>query len=409
MKGKKTTPSPFWLGIMVVLSFGFGRGGEAVAANACQADDVCAPGDNPCVIAQNYDVAAGCTFDFGDRDVILQANKTLKISGCALPVSFQAGSLTTQSGSVINGRNAGGDCGADISISVNRDFTHDGELDVAGSAQPGLITVVAGGSVFSRGKWFANATTGDADGGSISLSVSGDVSFDRSTTIDLHGGGDATGGDFELAAAGNVTLNQTIDASGGNFDGGFITIEAGGTLTMATTRAVTLTASATGEGYGGEIDLLSGGDMTLANASFNGTIDLHGGGGFEGFAGDGGYLTLESGGNLILDAVTKVQGGSASDTGGYGGDVEIFSEGDIEITANLNLFGGGPDGDGGFLTIVAGEDLLLSQTVDLSGNGVDSGGGDADISAGATISITGSIDASGKSFGGGFVDIEASS
>ncbi|RME54689.1 MAG: hypothetical protein D6795_03925 [Deltaproteobacteria bacterium] len=344
-----------------IFSLLFWGGGRAEALDACQSDDVCAPDANPCVIDQNYDVAQGCTFDFGDRDVVLQANKTLTITGCASLVSFQAGSLTTQSGSVIHGP-AGGSCGARIFIAVNRGFTHAGELDVATSGLSGSIVVVAGGSILSTGKWFANGTTADAYGGSISLTASGDVSLDHSTDIDLHG---KFGGNFHLTASGNVTLNQSIDASGENSEGGSITIETEGTLTMATTRAVTLDVSATGNGNGGRVELLSSGDMALANASFSGTLDLHGGQTSAGNGGDGGYLTIESGGNLVLAAVTKAQGGSTSDTGGYdgnGGTADISANGDIEITADLNL--SASDGYAGGIAILStGGDIEISGIV----------------------------------------------
>ncbi|RME44636.1 MAG: hypothetical protein D6795_17605 [Deltaproteobacteria bacterium] len=175
---------------------------------------------------------------------------------------------------------------------------------------------------------------------------------------------------------------------------------------MATTRSVTLDVSATGEGYGGDIDLLAEGTMTLG-AAFGATLDLHGGPGSDGFAGDGGFLTLFGEAGLTLAAFVKAHGGGASDIGGYGGDIDIESGGDLSIEEDIHAFGGSPDGDGGSLFLDAAGTLTITGDIDLSGNGTDSGGGDIDLTAGETMQITGSIDASGKSFDGGFIRLEA--
>ena len=376
------------------------------ALEACRADDLCAPSDDPCRIVQNYDVSEGCTFDFGEREVILSGNKILSITGCSLPVTLVAGTLTTESGSVLDGRNAGSGCGARLVLQVTGDFIHAGKLDVEAPLAPGSIDVTVGGRLLSTGKWLAGATNSDGDGGSISIRTGGDAILDRAAVIDLHGNSQGTGGDFSLNASGTIWLDQPIDASGGNFDGGFINIEATGELHIATLRSVTLDVSATGEGFAGDIDLFSGGAMFLAE-SFGATLDLHGGPGSEGFAGDGGFLTIEARGDLSCGALVKAQGGAASDTGGFGGVIDIAGTGSVEITGNLNAFGGAPDGDGGALFISSKENFLLSGNIDASGNGADSAGGDVDLSSEGSLSIAGTIDASGKTFGAGSISLSA--
>ncbi len=396
------------LGLGLLLSGGAFDRLEAAKPEACRASDLCASGADPCVIAKNYIVPAGCTFDFGNRDVVLQKKKTLTISGCDAPVRFLARNFTTQSSSVIDGHNAGSNCGADVEIVLSGDFVHQGKLDVSGNLTPGSITVSTQGSIEGMGKLFARATNAAGSGGVIDLGARGSIRLDHGSTIKVSGNSRGNGGKLWIVALGPVTINQAIDASaGGSFDvmGGDIWIESATSLQVGTGRSFALDVSAAGAAFGGEIDLISGGEMALAQ---NVTLNLHGGGGKDGFAGDGGRLTVESAGPLSFGALVKAQGGGAGDIGGYGGDIEITSYGDVEVTNNVNVFGGVPDGDGGDFTLFTAGNLFLDGKVDCSGDGIDSMGGSIDLEAEGTLTVTRPLDVSGKGFGAGDIDILAS-
>ncbi|RME44631.1 MAG: hypothetical protein D6795_17610 [Deltaproteobacteria bacterium] len=381
------------------------------ARQACQADDLCAPSDDPCSIAEDHEIGEGCTFDFGTRDVVLLENRTLTISGCTLPVTFRGGGFRTEGGSRIDGGRAGTACGARILFDLSGDFDHAGEIDVSGGERPGSIDVRTSAAIHATGSWFAHTTGTTGDGGAITLSAQGDIRLSNDRVVYLQGSTEGRGGRFSLATPGAVTLDQSIRAAGGNGGGGTISISAGRTLLIGATRRVDLDAVGSGRGNGGEITLSAGETVTLTTGLSR--ILLKGGNSTEG-SGNGGNLTIESGGLLQIGAAMKLDGGTS---GGQGGTISIDAGGPVAILNYIDAPGGGLDGLGGSLFLSAHGDVTIDGKIDLSTHGSppeqeapapgkNSGsGGNLFISSTGALTLEARVDASG-SYGGGVLDLE---
>ena len=97
--------------------------------------------------------------------------------------------------------------------------------------------------------------------------------------------------------------------------------------------------------------------------------------------------------------------GDSEEGGGTGGDVEINADGDVQVSGQMQLTGGFPDGEGGTFFVQAGGSFTQTAAIQMLGNGIDGCGGEMDVSAGRDISLD-RIDVSGGSCGAGDVTIE---
>jgi cysteine-rich repeat protein len=156
------------------------------------------------------------------------------------------------------------------------------------------------------------------------------------------------GGVVTIAAAGDVSVEGMIDASGGDFDGGEIDIDAGGDLGIAGRLRADSTS---GEGAGGFVVLTAAGDIEVASPA---VLSADGHQSIDNFGGDGGSFLISVGGNLTLSPGAKIVAAGARPDGA-GGTVDASSEGVAEIAGEISVIAKGTRGLGGSLAIVACE------------------------------------------------------
>src|SRR5262245_32989992 len=278
-----------------------------------------------------------------------------------------------------------------------------GLIDVSAGIAAGSVDIEAlGGTMTFAGRIKANATTRAGDGGDITLY--GLNNLTASGTTDASAGDMGLGGSITLLAdTGFMTVTNVLNAAGG--DGGELDLEAGTTLTLA--GSATMMVNANGDaGSGGDIELDSGGDMTVnsdsdgtgspaassqdmqaggdgadvAMTSFNGSIQLNGKIDASGAAGG-------TGGNIDIEATvdlnyTKQLFAMSTGSFGFGGDVNLFAGGDLNMPQQVNTNGG--TGGGGTVEATAGGLLTLSAPVITDGTQ----GGGATLFDGCTVNIT---------------------
>jgi cysteine-rich repeat protein len=300
---------------------------------------------------------------------------------------------------------------------------------VAGSSDnPATLIVRAADSVSISRPVNLNGTTVDSDGGSLSVSArAGTVTL--ATKVNATGGGFSGGGSIEINAGTDILIQDEIDVVGGDFDGGSVDLTAERDITIA--RSL-LANSNSGAGFGGEILMAAGRDVSFTgvSASNKSTIEMSGHTDISNSAGDGGTVEIAAERNLTFDANTRLIGnGSAPDgsgadilveaganvamhgdviakaTGieGSGGYIAVYADGstDMAVTANLDATGAG---GGGFIDIdSASGDLTFDGTCDVGG-GTGGSAGSAYLSARQAASVAGDLRATGANGGDLTVD-----
>src|SRR6516225_8482491 len=145
-------------------------------------------------------------------------------------------------------------------------------------------------------------------------------------TMMANANGDAgSGGDVELESAGDLTVNADTDGTG--------------------SPAASSTDMQSG-GDGADVTMISdNGKFTL-----NGKIDASGAAG-----GSGGNLDLEAGTDLTFSKQLFAMSTARS---GFGGDVSLFANGNVNVPQQVNTSGG--IGSGGTFEATAGATLTVS-------------------------------------------------
>lgn len=356
------------------------------------------PATDPCLVTGTYTVLDGCTLNFGNRSVILQA-ATFNVQN----VTIQCARLQINAGSTINCTAAGGN----VVISCLAAGANDGSVTIAGQIDlndpttGGDLTITATGpiSVTGTGTVLARGTGGLGDGGTVTMtSQTGNISINgAATSINVSSGADAAGGQVTLTSAtGLIAVSRRIDADGGSFDGGYITLDA---ATNVSTSGV-LTAngggsSALGFGWGGYIDVFAqtGSISIQANITANGPTGTIADGG-----GDGGAIYLDAATDITLAADCRAEGG----VDGYGGYFTAIAGGLLTQSAGFqnSVRDIASDGSGGSLSISAGTVIVLSGDNLAEGATTSFGyGGDVTVVAGADAIVQGILRASGNTAG----------
>ncbi|MEW6271003.1 MAG: hypothetical protein AB1689_17100, partial [Thermodesulfobacteriota bacterium] len=121
----------------------------------------------------------------------------------------------------------GGDGGAIALLAEGGSVTLAGNVETDGASpegEAGSIVVVAGGSVQASALLTAQGNGGGSNGGSIEIDAIGDVTL--AGNVRATGGSLAGGGEIDVRSDGTVTIaaGKTVQASGGFFGGGAITI-----------------------------------------------------------------------------------------------------------------------------------------------------------------------------------------
>lgn len=307
------------------------------------------------------------------------------------------GNLTIGAGGRVQAdARVGGGLAGSIEISVAGDGSTTGHL-----IQDGMLSATgpggtedsgggAGGSLDIEldGDWrgtnpaAAVALTGggpDGEGGEIDASVAG--AFTTVAKIDASAAGiETSGGDVFISVIGPVSILSDVDASGGGFDGGEILIEsAAGSIEVLDTARVR--ADATNGGFGGAVELDAGvSGEPGATVRIEGRVSAVGGGIFDGFAGDGGDVTLSATSDVTIDAEIDVAGGGG---GGTGGTIDIATDtGQITVNARIDARGNGVDGGGGIAQVTStGADLVVNGSIETDAGTADDPGGRTRIEA----------------------------
>lgn len=367
----------------------------------CGGTQLCAPGQNPCVVSGTCTLTSGTTFDLGGRDLTFAAGARVSIPGNqgggfvefvnADDVTFGSDARLTAD-SIEEGSGFSYKRGQQITVQASGRIELVGSpkvalIDVAASHEGGQIDLQAGTDLVMNGELDASASNGGGYGGAISLSTgSGSITI-AGAGLDANGGNtinddvDSSGGLVTVVAAQDLTVSGPIKSSGG--DCGFCSIsliaESGNLVTMA---LGSLEARATGAyGGGGEIDVDAGGSATLAGsivASGRGSA-----GEFEG--GYGGIVTIGAGVDVTIGAAVDLRAHQAATIpDGSGGELAVLAPGQIRIGGAITLTGPGPGGLGGRATMDAGSLLEVSAVVDASAGGF---GGTVDLRADGTLDV----------------------
>lgn len=330
----------------------------------------------------------GCALDFGDRPVTFDGTFTIGTGA----LSVTARSIAINKPIVANGTSlvelkaTGGGCasgGGDLVVrsTIDTSATSGGTIRLQSACRIG---------VEASGLLVANATIG----------LSGSVNLRAATTI---------------------TQAGPIRAIGTNTDGGSVSLIAGGNVQMQRAIAV---ESQGGGGAGGSIQLRAG-DRTLAGAPLGGTLtvsaDLIADGSTDpedDSGADGGDITLEAAGPVVVQSTATIRANGAPPDGG-GGVLTLLTQDApagvlTALDGNVTLLGpivlrGGTNGDGGELEGTVGRSFVLQGPLDISGGGDDMSAGNALLSTGSDLRIEAPIAANGRlaTSTGGFLDLRA--
>lgn len=349
-------------------------------ASATEANDLCAPTDDPCRVTMRVTVTPMSVIDVGQRELLIDNGGTLSVGTGQMNLRARAlriaanGSLLAQGTAAQNGG----------IIDVQADtIVVEGRIDVT-AGNGGRVALTSSGSLDVSGTINAFALSNEGGGGGIVL-TGGAVT--ASGNLLAAGGSLGFGGDVTIGATGDVTYSGRIDVRGE--EGGDVEITAG---TLAGAGNVILSESAliqadsrTAGGFGGMIDVDARGDgNATGNITINAVLSAQGGTGTAATTGgDGGSISLTAVGN-ILGAVRggglRVEGGRPD---GFGGDIEILaSDGTFSYSGQILLGPQGEAGGGGDLTIDVGGDVTLSGPI------AGAGGSEAQISAAGDIIVT---------------------
>lgn len=307
-----------------------------------------------------------------------------------------------------------GDATVDASAvggSAGSDFTPSGANATGGNATGGTatietlggtgvqmasLTVDAGGMSGGANSGGGTARSGDAQGGTIGLSVAGAGSI-----LDL------TGGNILLDASG--TASSTDRENTGSGTGGDITVSATGSGAIANVAFLAADAFggssnisssvSAGSGTGGTIDILADTGGTISAQAYqararsevvntDGNNGAARGGAVTMIARNGGGINATSDGTTLID-VGAADGVSADGSSATGGDIQLLAESggflslvgaelDARATSGSDLTGSASLATGGTITIRTGSDpdSLIA---------VDSLYADASASAGANF------------------------
>lgn len=435
--------------------------GAGAVSRTCGPDPVantasvlCAAPSGPCdatsvTLGAAIDVqAGGCAFDLGGRSFTV--GKTFQMTGAGFITVTNAGDITITSTGKLKARGdfvlatatptplatptptgvlgtkvptptptqtfvatgpPGTIQGGTISLTSSGTITDAGLLDVSGDSAGeidldavGDVQVQSGSETIAVGI-ASSADAGNADGGIVQLtSRGGNITVNGPITVT--GDSQAGGGEVDLTAKLNIDVEQTIDASGGGFDGGTIDIEAGDNITVGRTLTVD---SNVGAGFGGDIILGAGEDLFNGppdggSLTVNGATLRFNGSDSQASSGDGGELDASAAGAIqFLGNGMTIRGNGGNLFDGSGGTVCIDNtdanpnhigplEGDVRIDGTVILQSGGNTGSGGDFEGSAGANFIVNASIDTSGT---DDGGTVSLDAGGAISLNAPITAVG--------------
>lgn len=385
-----------------------------VAAHAviCSADGFGCALAGSCVITGTWDVGNQCVLDFGGASPEIRGTLRVVDGGSfelrAADVTLAGGKLTA-TGSSLNDageiavlasgrfemRGAGPkvDASAEagggvVSIRAAEILLGSGSITVAGGSgngcgDGGLVTLDAAAGIASIGAVVrASTPEGPCFGGSIEVNGQ---SVAVSAELDARGGGlasdeaiavTALSGDVVLFGGAKLRADGTGQSEGEGAGGGGITIEAVQGNVLAGGTALSATGQSPG-GAGGSLEIWASGRVELtARSTFGG-----------GSSASGGRIVVTGNDGVTVQGDVLATGGS-SESESPGGFVELQSRGNLLVDALLDVSGS----SGGVVTARAAETTSLLGT--LRSRGTHFHGGRVEL-AGCSTYISGQIDVRG--------------
>jgi len=348
---------------------------------------LCTCSNNQCLVTGNTRLSPG-SIDFGTCALVLDTGATVTLSSPGA-LQIRAGSLTLNPYAAIT--DSGGRIVVNVPGTIN--LGNRSTIDVSTlDAITAVIDLTAGGAVTLTGSLGARATDSTGSGGTVNVTAGGratpgDVVIDERITV--RGGGQGTGGSVCITAQnGVITVNAPIDATGGEFDGGCIDLEADGDL-VVNNNATGVTLDVSGGGLSGFGGLIVANSNVAGNVTINAPLLGGAGGSTTEGGGDGGELDMSTNlGNIVVNAPLTVKGGS---NGGRGGTVDLEPTGDLTVTQPLLVSGTGAGAVGGDVTLSVTGVATLSSVIDVSATGNQARAGSVSLDgrrvAGATANL----------------------
>jgi cysteine-rich repeat protein len=358
-----------------------------------------------CHIGGDYDTSQpNCTFDFGNRHVIIKGTSIIDAGAGALTI--RAAHVTLREFGEIRALGDGTTLvGGNLSIIAttgNVSIERVSDLNVASDEAGGDIFVSAGGSVSIAGRLRADGNTLNGLAGTVFVSADQNLTITSTGLVSAKNGSDAFApGSIELVTrSGQVRVDGAITADGG--EGGEVIVDAGGDV--LTTADISMDGVGNG-GDAGSFEIYAGRGVDL-----NGRVLARGGagsGGVEGFGGGaGGSVSIQAFfGNIVLRKALLANGAVPD---ADGAEITIESSGSITIDSTATISGGtdASIGAAGLVSFDAGIDFLSNGAVSSQG-GFE--GGEISVTAGRNITVRQSIDVIGRDAGsfGGTIDLQA--
>jgi len=343
-------------------------------------------------------------------------------SGGEISVSSSAGGINTSAGAVDSSSFDGN--GGNVTLTAERDIITGaifsdsvGEIVSTGTYDEwGNEQFSSQGGTGSGGNIILNSSAGGIDaglgwlssssmqgnGGSVSLTASGDI---KTGTGDImsYSQGTGTGGNITLesrSGAIDTSLGQLLSYSLES-NGGSVTLSASGDIKTGNILSssgyldpYTGTQLGTDTSSGGKISISSSGTIDTTNSRLNSYSER----------GNGGPVTLTASGDIKTGDIRSSSNGT-----GNGGNITLNSSaGGINTTNDwVSLYSGSDQGNGGSVTLTASGDI---KTGEISSSSRTSNGGNITISssAGTIDTALGMLYSSSIQGNGGSVTLSAS-
>jgi hypothetical protein len=405
--------------------------GGAWALPADNADDICSPSADPCIIDHVYNVTG--PLDFGLRSVIIQGpgrlfgEPDIILSAGKLDISIgNANAIDTSSGGAVEVtiyRACSGDgttrclddteCVGLGTCSAGNTGTlfADGQFNGAGPEPVGGTILAAGDITLLKRAYFA-ANLAGITGPEVSIeSTMGSVTADLVSARSGEGSmyyDVGYGGTISIRAAVDIEITGKIDAWGAA-SGGSIDINAGRDIFM--TSQITNNAGLGIVASGGTVILNAGRDLVIGPGESGDEfqeINSDGGGGFYRYgygyggvpaSGYGGYQFFTAGEDLTVAETGRVH--SRGGAGAYGGKIYFYSlDGTTTIDGDVRASSPGPfysiefTSAGGYINVYADEGLTLGPKSLLETASV-ARGGYVNLFADGPVTLDGEIDVRG--------------
>ncbi len=340
------------------------------------------------------EVNSGAAGDGGD--ISITSNGLLKLvdGGQISPSTYgtgNAGNLSVDAQEIIIDRQDGVWTGFAGQVGANA-TGNSGDMTITSQ---GTLTIMNGGQISTSTYGKGNAGNVTVEAGNITLEGPGGAftGFDAEVAASATGNGGnldiSTDGKLELLDGGIISVSTK-----GQGDAGRLTVNAGQVLvdrqngSNITGFEAEVASTATGDG--GDMEIVVTGQLKLANG---GTISPSTYGG-----GDAGTLSLDAG-EIVIDRNGGIWTGIVAEVGssatGSGGDMEIISQGDLNILSgglvSASTYG---SGNAGAFTIQA-DNILLDGRGGILGTGfgaevgenASGNGGDMTISAESSLEL----------------------